>query len=81
MRPLTSSSQALHREFEAQRDAVLTSSADVDEMYDLLAFYGQAVPTGDQVHTCLHAVHMPEYLGVGFEAAWVHTAVVLADQA
>jgi hypothetical protein len=43
--------QALHREHEAQRDAILTSSADVDEMYDLLAFYGQAVPTGDQVQT------------------------------
>ena len=54
--------QALHREHEAQREATLTSAADVDEMYDLLAFYGQAVPTGDQVeesavHMCVQYVH------------------------
>jgi hypothetical protein len=41
--------QAAHREHEAQREAKLTSAADVHEMYDLLAFYGPAVPTGDQV--------------------------------
>lgn len=79
MRALILSLQAMHREHEAQRDAVLTASADVDEMYDLLAFYGQAVPTGDQV--CV-AVHMPEHdLGAAFQAAWADTPVVLADQA
>lgn len=28
---------------------MLTAAADVDEMHDLLAFYGQTVPTADQV--------------------------------
>ena len=83
MGALTPSLQAVHREHEAQRDAVLTSSADVDEMYDLLAFYGQTVPTGDQVHICADACTywVPEHLGVDFEAAWADTPVVLADQA
>lgn len=41
--------QALHREQDAQKEATLTAAAEVDEMFDLLAFYSTTVPTSDQV--------------------------------
>ncbi len=42
--------QAFCRQQEAAMDATLAAAAEVDEMYDLLAFYGgQAVAANDQV--------------------------------
>lgn len=49
-----SAMQAFCRQQEAADDETLAAAAEVDEMYDLLAFYGrQAVPTNDQVTACV----------------------------
>lgn len=42
------------------------AAADVDEMYDLLAFYGQAVPTADQVDA-RHVSDIKYAVKTGFE--------------